>query len=111
AFRTSINWGRIFPNGDEEKPNKKGLEFYDNLIDELLDNGIEPVITISHFEMPVNLSTEYKGWYSREVIDFYLRYCEVLFNHFKGRVKYWIPFDEMNLIHRESFSQFGMPSD
>ncbi|WP_313466814.1 glycoside hydrolase family 1 protein [Carnobacterium sp.] len=111
SFRTSINWGRLFPNGDEEQPNEKGLEFYDNLIDELIKNEIEPVITISHFEMPVNLSTKYKGWYSREVIDFYMRYCEVLFKHFKGRVKYWVPFDEMNLIHRESFSQFGMPSD
>lgn len=111
SFRTSINWARVFPNGDEEEPNEEGLKFYDNLIDELLKNDIEPVITISHFEMPVHLSIEYKGWYSREVIDFYLRYCEVLFKRFKGRVKYWIPFDELNLIHRESFSQFGMPSD
>ena len=111
AFRTSINWARIFPNGDEKEPNEKGLEFYDKLIDELIKNNIEPVITISHFEMPVHLSVEYNGWYSRDVIDFYLKYCEVLFKHFKGRVKYWIPFDEMNLIHRESFSQFGMPSD
>ena len=111
SFRTSINWARIFPNGDEERPNEKGLAFYDKLIDELLKNGIEPIITISHFEMPINLSMKYKGWYSREVIDCYLKYCKVLFTHFKGRVKYWVPFDEMNLIHRESFSQFGMPSD
>lgn len=111
CFRTSINWARIFPNGDEEEPNEKGLQFYDNLIDELIKNNIEPLITISHFEMPVNLSFKYNGWYSREVIDFYLRYCEVLFKRFKGRVKYWVPFDEINLILRESFSQFGMPSD
>ncbi|MBY7141747.1 glycoside hydrolase family 1 protein [Virgibacillus sp. NKC19-3] len=111
CFRTSINWARIFPNGDEELPNEEGLTFYDNLIDELIKNDIEPLITISHFEMPINLSMKYKGWYSREVIDFYLRYCEVLFKRYKGKVKYWVPFDEMNLIHRESFSQFGMPSD
>ena len=111
CFRTSINWARIFPNGDDETPNEEGLKFYDRLIDELLKNDIEPVITISHFEMPINLALKYKGWYSREVIDFYVRYSEVLFKRFKGRVRYWIPFDEMNLILRESFNQFGMPSD
>ncbi|HFX3821214.1 TPA: glycoside hydrolase family 1 protein [Enterococcus faecium] len=111
SFRTSINWARIFPNGDDLEPNPKGIEFYDNVINELLKNDIEPIITLSHFEMPINLSLKYNGWYSREVIQFFLKYVESLFIHFKGRVKYWIPFDELNLIHREGFSQFGMPAD
>lgn len=111
CLRTSVNWARIFPNGDDETPNEEGLAFYDRLIDELIKNDIEPLITISHFEMPVNLAVKYKGWYSRDTIDFFVKYSEVLFNRFKGRVKYWIPFDEMNLILRESFNQFGMPCD
>lgn len=111
CLRTSVNWARIFPNGDELEPNQEGLAFYDRLIDKMLELDITPLITISHFEMPVNLALKYKGWYSREVIDCYLRYCRVLFEHFKGRVRLWIPFDEMNLILRESFNQFGMPSD
>ncbi len=111
CLRTSVNWARIFPKGDEEEPCEEGLAFYDRLIDEMLANDIIPIITISHFEMPVHLALTYKGWYSRKVIECYLRYCEVLFKRFKGRVRYWIPFNEMNLILRESFNQFGMPCD
>lgn len=111
CLRTSINWARIFPNGDDEYPNEEGLKYYDGFIDELLKNGIEPLITISHFEMPVNLALKYNGWYNRKVIDFFVKYATVLFERYKGKVHYWIPFDEMNLIARESFNQFGMPSD
>ena len=111
CLRTSVNWARIFPQGDEEEPNEEGLAFYDRLIDEMLRLGIEPLITISHFEMPVHLALTYKGWYSRKVIDCYVKYATILFNRYKGKVKYWVPFDEMNLILRESFHQFGMPSD
>ena len=78
TFRTSINWARIYPNGDESTPNEAGLQFYDNLIDEIIKNGMEPMITISHYEMPLNLTTTYKGWYSRETIDFFVRYCKTL---------------------------------
>lgn len=70
TFRTSINWSRIFPNGDDKEPNEAGLKFYDDLFDEILKNGMEPMITVSHYEMPLNLTLSYKGWYSREVIDF-----------------------------------------
>lgn len=70
SFRTSINWARIFPNGDEAEPNEEGLKFYDNLIDEIIKNGMEPLITVSHYEMPLHLATEYNGWYSRKQLIF-----------------------------------------
>lgn len=99
CFRTSIAWSRIFPNGDYKEPNEKGLEFYDNLFDELLKNGMEPVITISHFETPLNLITKYGGWKNRKLIDFYVNYCSVIFNRYKNKVKYWMTFNEINHAH------------
>lgn len=111
AFRTSINWARIFPNGDDAQPNEEGLKFYDNLIDEMLKNGMEPLITLSHYEMPLNIATKYKGWYGRETIDMFVKYCEVVFKRFKGKVKYWILVNQINLIHHESFNHLGIPED
>lgn len=99
CFRTSIAWSRIFPNGDDKEPNEKGLEFYDNLFDELLKSGMEPVITISHFETPLNLITKYGGWKNRKLIDFYVNYCSVIFNRYKDKVKYWMTFNEINHAH------------
>lgn len=99
CFRTSIAWSRIFPKGDEREPNEKGLEYYDNLFDELLKYGIEPVITISHFETPLNLVTKYGGWKNRKLIDFYSNYCNVIFNRYKDKVKYWMTFNEINHAH------------
>ena len=83
CFRTSIAWSRIFPNGDETEPNEKGLQFYDNLFDELLKYGMEPVITISHFETPLNLIKIYGGWKNRKLIEFYTNYCIIIFNRYK----------------------------
>jgi Beta-glucosidase/6-phospho-beta-glucosidase/beta-galactosidase len=111
SFRTSINWARIFPNGDEEQPNEEGLRFYDELIDEIIANGMEPLLTISHYEMPLNLTLNYTGWYSREVIDFFVRYCQVLFDRYKGKVKYWIIVNQINLIVHESFNHLGIAED
>ena len=111
AFRTSISWARVFPDGDETKPNEAGLAFYDRLIDEIIANGMEPVITVSHYEMPLHLTDAYTGWYSREVIDFFVRYCEVLFERFRGRVKYWILVNQINLITHESFNHLGVAAD
>ncbi len=111
TFRTSINWARIFPNGDETEPNEEGLKFYDDLIDEILRNGMEPLMTISHYEMPLNLTLKYSGWYSREVIDFFVRYCKVLFDRYKGKVKYWIIVNQINLIVHESFNHLGIAED
>lgn len=96
CFRTSIAWTRIFPNGDEDAPNEAGLEFYDALFDELLKYGIEPVITLSHFEMPYHLVKAYGGWRDRRLVDFFVRFAEVCFKRYKGKVKYWMTFNEIN---------------
>ncbi|BBB47611.1 glycoside hydrolase family 1 protein [Pelolinea submarina] len=111
SFRTSIAWTRIFPNGDELEPNEEGLKFYDNLIDEIIALDMEPVITISHYEMPLNLTLNYTGWYSRELIDFFVRYCEVLFDRYSSKVKYWIVVNQINLIVHESFNHLGIAED
>lgn len=96
AFRLSINWTRIFPTGEESKPNEKGLEFYDRVFACCAKYGIEPIVTISHYEMPYALVEKYNGWYSRELIGLYLRYCKVIFERYKNAVKYWLTFNEIN---------------
>lgn len=111
TFRTSINWARIYPNGDDEKPNEAGLKFYDDLFDEIIKNGMEPMITISHYEIPLHLTTAYKGWYSREVIDFFEKYCKTVFDRYAGKVKYWIIVNQINLIVHESFNHLGVAAD
>ena len=98
ALRISIDWSRIYPNGDDEEPNKKGIEYYQSVVDELLKNGIEPIVTLYHFEMPVNLVRKYGSWTNRKVIDFYLKYCKTMFEALKGKVKYWVTFNQMNHI-------------
>ena len=96
CFRTSIAWTRIFPNGDEEQPNEAGLKFYDDVFDDLLSHQIEPVITLSHFEMPYRLVKKYGGWRSRKVIDFFVKFATVVFDRYKDKVKYWMTFNEIN---------------
>lgn len=96
CFRTSIAWTRIFPNGDEMQPNEKGLQFYDDVFDELLKYGIEPVITLSHFEMPYHLAKEYGGWMNRQVIDFFVKYAMTVMERYKDKVKHWMTFNEIN---------------
>ncbi|SFC31754.1 6-phospho-beta-glucosidase [Pragia fontium] len=96
CFRTSIAWTRIFPNGDEATPNEAGLQFYDDLFDELLKYNIEPVITLSHFEMPWHLVKEYGGWKNRQVVDFFVKYSEVVMRRYQHKVKYWMTFNEIN---------------
>lgn len=98
ALRISIDWSRIYPNGDDEEPNEKGIEYYKNVVDELIMNGIEPIITLYHFEMPINLVRKYGSWTNRRVVDFYLKYCKTMFEALKGKVKYWVTFNEMNHI-------------
>ncbi|WP_413105269.1 glycoside hydrolase family 1 protein [Streptomyces sp. Inha503] len=111
AFRTSISWARIFPQGDDAEPNEAGLLFYDRLIDSIIANGMEPVITVSHYEMPLNLTLTYDGWYSREVVDMFVRYCEVLFRRYAGKVRWWILANQINLITHESFNHLGVAAD
>lgn len=96
CFRTSIAWTRIFPNGDETGPNEEGLQFYDDLFDELLKYNIEPVITLSHFEMPFYLVKKNGGWRNRKVIDFFVRFAETVMRRYKDKVKYWMTFNEIN---------------
>ena len=111
TLRTSINWSRIYPNGDELEPNEKGLEFYDNLIDEIIKNGMEPMITMSHYEMPLNLTQNYLGWYSRETIDFFERYGKTILDRYHNKVKLWIIVNQINLIGHESFNHLGVAED
>ena len=107
CFRTSIAWTRIFPNGDEETPNEAGLKFYDDLFDELLKYGIEPVITLSHFEMPYHLAESYGGWINRKVINYFVKYAITVMEHYKNKVKYWITFNEINNQSNTSSDIFG----
>ncbi|MBJ3801647.1 MULTISPECIES: aryl-phospho-beta-d-glucosidase [Bacillus] len=108
AFRTSIAWTRIFPNGDEEEPNEDGLRFYDDLFDELLKHHIEPVVTISHYEMPLGLVKNYGGWKNRKVIGFYERYAKTVFKRYQHKVKYWMTFNEINVVLHAPFTGGGL---
>lgn len=96
CLRTSIGWSRIFPKGDEEEPNEAGLQFYDDVFDELIKHGIEPVITLSHFEMPLHLAREYGGFRSRKVAEYFAKFAEVCFDRYKDKVTYWMTFNEIN---------------
>ncbi|WP_342496248.1 6-phospho-beta-glucosidase BglA [Bacillus sp. FSL K6-0994] len=96
CLRTSIGWSRIFPKGDEAEPNEAGLQFYDDVFDELFKHGIEPVITLSHFEMPLHLAREYGGFRSRKVAEYFAKFAEVCFNRYKDKVTYWMTFNEIN---------------
>lgn len=96
TYRMSVNWTRIFPNGDEDTPNEAGLKFYDDVFDECLKYGIEPLVTISHFELPFHLGKTYDGFLDKRVIDFYERYATTLFTRYQHKVKYWLTFNEIN---------------
>lgn len=107
-FRTSIAWSRIYPNGDETKPNEKGLQFYDDLFDECRKYGMELVVTLSHYETPLHLSEEYDGWCSSRLIEFYKRYVTTVFTRYKDKVKYWLTFNEINSILDAPFMSGGI---
>ncbi len=98
ALRTSIAWSRIYPTGIEEEPNEAGLQFYDNLFDEMHKYGIEPVITITHYETPLYLCQQYGGWQSRELIGFYEKFARTVLERYKNKVRYWMSFNEINAI-------------
>ena len=108
CFRTSIAWTRIFPNGDDDQPNEEGLKFYDDLFDECLKYNIQPVVTLSHFEMPYHLVTEYGGFRNRKCIDFFVKFAKVCFERYNGKVKYWMTFNEINnqANYQEDFAPF-----
>lgn len=96
CLRLSVNWTRIYPTGMEDKPNEAGLAFYDRVFDCCAKYGIEPLVTISHYELPYALVEKYNGWESRDLIDFYVRYCKTLFERYRGKVRYWLTFNEIN---------------
>lgn len=96
VFRMSINWARIFPLGDEDEPNEDGLLFYEAVFDECLKYGIEPLVTLMHFDMPFHLVEKYGGFKDRRTIDYFVKYAKTVFTRFKDKVKYWLTFNEMN---------------
>lgn len=108
TYRFSIGWSRIFPKGDETEPNEEGLKFYDRLIDECLKYDIEPLVTITHFDIPMHLVTEYGGWRNRKMLEFYERLVRVLFERYKGKVKYWLTFNEINVLLHAPFMGAGV---
>lgn len=108
TYRLSIGWTRIFPNGDELEPNEEGLKFYEELFKECHKYGIEPLVTITHFDCPIHLIKAYGGWRNRQLIEFYQRLVTVLFTRFKGLVKYWLTFNEINMILHAPFIGGGI---
>lgn len=111
VFRMSIAWSRIFPRGDELTPNEEGLRFYDQVFDELRKYGIEPLVTMSHYEPPLAFVTEYDGWYSRRSVEFFLRYVETIVTRYKDKVKYWLTFNEIDSVIRHPFMTGGLIED
>ncbi|MDO5408736.1 MAG: family 1 glycosylhydrolase [Eubacteriales bacterium] len=111
TYRMSIAWSRIFPNGDDEIPNEEGLQFYDDVFDELRKYKIEPLVTMSHYEPPLNLVLNYDGWYSREVVDFFVKYVETICTRYKDKVKYWLTFNEVDSMIRHPYTTGGLVRD
>lgn len=110
VLRTSIAWSRIFPRGDETEPNEAGLRYYDRLFDELLAHGIEPVVTLSHYETPLCLAREYGGWLGRELIGFFERYARTVFTRYRDKVRYWITFNEINSVLDAPYMSGAIPT-
>lgn len=111
ALRLSIAWTRLFPNGDEEKPNEKGLLFYENVFKCLRKHNIEPLVTLSHYEMPLYLVENYEGWASREVVDMFVKFATTCFERYKDLVKYWLTFNEIDSVFRHPFTTVGIVED
>lgn len=110
TFRMSINWTRIFPNGDDEQPNEKGLQFYEDVFKELKKYGIEPLVTLSHYETPIALTNKWNAWVDRRTIDCFVRYAKTCFERYNGLVKYWLTFNEINCISFGGFMAAGVAS-
>ena len=111
TLRLSIAWTRLFPNGDEEKPNEKGLLFYENVFKCLRKHNIEPLVTLSHYEMPLYLVENYEGWASREVVDMFVKFATTCFERYKDLVKYWLTFNEINMSLHAPFTGVGLAEE
>lgn len=108
VFRTSIAWSRIYPNGDEQVPNEAGIAFYRDLFNECKKHNIEPLVTLCHFDVPMHLVTEYGSWRNRKMVAFFARYARTCFEAFDGLVKYWLTFNEINILLASPFSGAGL---
>lgn len=108
VFRTSISWSRIYPNGDELTPNAEGIAFYRDLFNECKKHNIEPLVTLCHFDVPMHLVTEYGSWRNRKMVEFFTRYARTCFEAFDGLVKYWLTFNEINILLHSPFSGAGL---
>lgn len=108
VFRTSISWSRIYPNGDELTPNAEGIAFYRDLFNECKKYNIEPLVTLCHFDVPMHLVTEYGSWRNRKMVEFFTRYAQTCFEAFDGLVKYWLTFNEINILLHSPFSGAGL---
>lgn len=108
CYRMSIAWPRIYPTGEEDTPNEAGLKFYDDVFNECLKHGIEPVVTLSHYETPIALANKYGGWKSRKLVDLFVKYAETLFTRYKGKVKYWMTFNEINCMSMSPWMAGGV---
>lgn len=111
CLRVSIGWTRIFPNGDEQEPNEAGIAFYDKLFDELAAHNITPLVTLSHYEMPWGLVTQYGGWGNRETIGFFERYARTVFTRYRNKVKLWLTFNEINMSLHAPMTGVGLPEE
>ena len=111
VLRTSIAWARIYPKGDEQEPNIDGIKYYKNLFSKMKELNIEPLVTLSHYEMPLYLVNEYGGWENRKVIDFFVRFCETCFKEFGNYVKLWLSFNEIDSVFRHPFTTVGIVED
>ena len=111
VYRLSIAWSRIFPNADDPEPNEEGLKFYDNVFDECSKYGIEPLVTMSHYEPPINLVLKYNGWYNRKTIDMFVRFVETICKRYKDKVKYWLTFNEVDSMIRHPYTTGGLIED
>ncbi len=110
CFRLSINWARIFPNGDDETPSEEGLKFYEDVFDECAKYGIEPLVTLSHYETPLSLAIRYNGWADRRLVGFFKKYAETVFARYDGKVKYYLTFNEIDCMvpNRGPFTAGGV---
>jgi 6-phospho-beta-glucosidase len=108
ALRLSIAWSRLFPTGEETEPNEEGLAFYEKIFVKMKELKIEPVVTLSHYESPLALSIKYNGWADRRLIDYFVKFCKVCFEHYKDYVKYWLTFNEIDSVVRHPFTSGGI---
>ena len=111
VLRVSIQWTRIFPLGIEEKPNEKGLQYYESLFKAMKQRNIGPLVTLHHYEMPLYLSNEYEGWYQRPVVDMFVKFCKVVFERYQNLIKYWLTFNEIDSAFRHPFTTTGIVTE